>query len=88
MGESTGVRLVLWTRRPVCGPRTEIIDRLTALQSAGHVAGFDVETWPDEVAISEHTRHSRVVEADERFRAWAEAAGAVPPPGVLSGSPD
>jgi len=79
--ESTGVRLVLWTRRPVCGPRTEIIDRLTALQSAGHVAGFEVETWPEEVAISEHTRHSRVVETYERFRAWAETAGvSISPP--------
>ncbi len=76
-----GTHVVLWTRRPVCGPRTEIIDRLSSLQSAGHIAGFAVETWPDEVAVSEHTRHSRVVETYERFRSWADDAGvSISPP--------
>ncbi|PSQ59407.1 MAG: hypothetical protein BRD23_04520, partial [Halobacteriales archaeon SW_9_67_25] len=64
-GREEGPRVVLWTRRPVCGPRTEIIDRLSALRSAGQIADFAVETWPDEIAVSEHTRHSRVVETYE-----------------------
>lgn len=69
------VRMELWTRRPVCGPRTDVIDRLSTLRSAGSIAAYEVETWPDEVAISDHTRHSRVVETYERFRAWAEDNG-------------
>jgi hypothetical protein len=79
--EGTNAHAVLWTRRPVCGPRTEVIDRLSALQSAGELAGFDVETCPEEVAVSGQTRHSRVVEAYEQFRAWAVEAGvSVSPP--------
>ncbi len=78
---SETVGMVLWTRRPVCGPRTEIVDRLGALQSAGDIADFEVETWPEEIALSEHTRHSRVVETYERFRTWADAAGvSITPP--------
>jgi hypothetical protein len=71
-GDTDGTRVVLWTRRPVCGPRTEIIDRLSSLRARGQIDDFTVQTWPDEVAISEHTRHSRVIENYERFRSWAE----------------
>ena len=71
-GESEGVRMVLWTRRPVCGPRTDIIDRLSNLHSGGDIADFTVETWPDEVAISEHTEHARVVEVYKEYLLWAE----------------
>ena len=52
-----------------------VVDRLAALRSAGAVTSFDVETWPDEVALSEQTRHSRVVETYGRFRTWADDAG-------------
>jgi len=74
-GDADGTRVVLWTRRPVCGPRTEIIDRLSSIRATGGIDDFTVRTWPDEVAISEHTRHSRVVETYEQFRSWAEEAG-------------
>jgi hypothetical protein len=79
--ESEGVRMVLWTRRPVCGPRTEVIDRLSSLEADGTIADFSVETWPDEVAISEHTEHARVVEQYKEFELWAEDNGVtVSPP--------
>jgi hypothetical protein len=64
--------MVLWTRRPVCGPRTAVIDRLSTLAANGDIGGFRVETWPDEVGISEHTEHTRVIERYEAFRSWAE----------------
>jgi hypothetical protein len=71
----------LWTRRPVCGPRTTVIDRLGRLASAGTLDAYEIETWPDEVALSEHTRHSRVVETYRRFRTWAEDTGvSIAPP--------
>jgi hypothetical protein len=70
--DSEGVKMVLWTRRPVCGPRTDIIDRLSTLHSEEALADFSVETWPDEVAISEHTEHARVVEVYREYLHWAE----------------
>ncbi len=70
-GESDDVRMVLWTRRPVCGPRTEIIDRLSNLNAEGTIDEFTVETWPDEVALSEHTEHARVVEVYKEYLTWA-----------------
>lgn len=76
-GEGDGTRVVLWTRRPVCGPRTEIIDRLSSLRAGGQIAEFTVQTWPEEVAVSEHTRHSKVLETYERFRSWADDADVV-----------
>jgi hypothetical protein len=70
--ESEGVRMVLWTRRPVCGPRTDVIDRLSSLHAEGALADFTVETWPDEVAISEHTEQARVVEVYKEYLTWAK----------------
>lgn len=67
-----GVRMALWTRRPVCGPRTTVIDRLSALQSAGEIAAYDITTWPDEIVISKDTRHAGIVDIHEQFRAWAD----------------
>lgn len=64
--------MVLWTRRPVCGPRTSVIDRLSTMAANDDIGGFRVETWPDEVGISEHTEHTRVVERYKEFLAWAE----------------
>ncbi len=74
-GDADGTRVVLWTRRPVCGPRTEIIDRLSSLRARGQIDDFTVRTWPDEVTVSEHTRHSRVIETYEQFRSWADGTG-------------
>lgn len=71
-GESEGVRMVLWTRRPVCGPRTDVIDRLSSLHANEAIDDFTVETWPDEVAISEHTEHARVIEVYKRYLHWAK----------------
>ncbi|MEF8783406.1 MAG: HTH domain-containing protein [Haloarculaceae archaeon] len=73
--DGEGVRMVLWTRRPVCGPRTEIVDRLGSLSAADSIDAFRIETWPNEVVVSEHTRHTQVIETYEQFQAWAEEAG-------------
>lgn len=70
--ESDGIQLVLWTRRPVCGPRTDVIDRLSSIRSDGVIDDFTVETWPDEVAISEHTEHARVIEVYKEYLFWAD----------------
>jgi len=73
--------MVLWTRRPVCGPRTSVIDRLNSLDADDAIAEFDVQTWPDEIAISEHTEHTRVVERYKEFELWAtEADVSITPP--------
>lgn len=71
-GETEGTQMLLWTRRPVCGPRTEVIDRLSQLRARGDIGDFAVETWPDEVAISEHTEHARVIEVYKEYLLWAE----------------
>jgi hypothetical protein len=64
--------MVLWTRRPVCGPRTAVIDQLSKLRTDGVIADFEIRTWPDEIALSEHTEHSRVVEQYKEFLLWAD----------------
>lgn len=69
--DGEGTRMVLWTRRPVCGPRTEVIDRLSRLTREDAITEFTVETWPDEVVLSEHTDHTRVVEQYGAFKEWA-----------------
>lgn len=80
-GDSDSVRMVLWTRRPVCGPRTEVIDRLSSLRADGAIEDFSVETWPDEVALSEHTEHARVVEVYKEYLTWASDHGvSITPP--------
>lgn len=73
--DSEGIQMVLWTRRPVCGPRTEIVDRLGSLSAADSIDAFRIETWPNEVVVSEHTQHTQVIETYEQFRAWADEAG-------------
>jgi len=79
--DEDGVVMRLWTRRPVCGPRTEIIDRLSALSAADSLADFEIETWPDEVSLGEYTEHSRVVETYEVFSEWAAETGvSITPP--------
>jgi len=71
----------LWTRRPVCGPRTTAIDRLGRLRSAGAVEDFSVETWPDEVTVRDGEGRHEVLALVERFESWAETAGvSVRPP--------
>jgi hypothetical protein len=69
---SSTCEMVLWTRRPVCGPRTTVIDHLSSLAAADAIGGFSVETWPDELPVSEHTEHSQVVEQYKEFLLWAE----------------
>jgi len=68
-----GVFARLWTRRPVSGRQIEVIDRLSALDSAAAgIADFDVQTWPDKVVYSDHTKRSDVVRAYDTIRSWAD----------------
>lgn len=47
------ISLTLYVRRPVAGPRTETIDRLTTLDVDGAIEGFDVQTVREEVIVSQ-----------------------------------
>jgi hypothetical protein len=77
----TTVRMTLWTRQPVCGTRTSVLDRLGRLRTEGDIDGFDVETWPDEIRLDGEPSHDEVVATFDRFEAWASDHGvSVEPP--------
>jgi len=69
------IAVQLWSRRPVCGPRTTVIDQFTELATAGTIDGFDIRTWPEEVPVSEGSEHSEVLETVDRFKQWATERG-------------
>lgn len=68
-----GIEVQVWSRRPVCGPRTTAIDRLTELRSAGLFESVAIETWPEEVVPSE--ADGSVTSTVARLEAWAERNG-------------
>lgn len=77
----TGISVVLWTRRPVCGPRTTVIDRLGTLQAEERLAGFSVEIWPEEIVVSDPGDHDELLDRVDRFEQWATDNGlSVRPP--------
>ena len=47
------VALVLYVQRPVAGPRTEAIDRLSELDADWAIESFDVTTVPGEILVSQ-----------------------------------
>ena len=65
----------LWVRRPVCGPRTTVIDRLSSLRSDGTLSDFSVTTWPDEVVLTGRNRQSDLLSTIETFETWAGKRG-------------
>ncbi|MFC6862275.1 HTH domain-containing protein [Halomicroarcula sp. GCM10025817] len=71
-GRANDLEVALWTRRPVCGPRTTVIDRLSGLRSAGVLADFTVTTWPEEIVVGGRNRQSELLETIEVFEEWAE----------------
>jgi len=73
--DSDGIEVDLWVRRPVCGPRTTVIDRLSALRTAGAVADFDVTTWPEEIALTGDNRQEDLLATIEGFEDWAADRG-------------
>ncbi|MBX0321977.1 hypothetical protein EGH21_02915 [Halomicroarcula sp. F13] len=80
-GPANGLTVDLWTRRPVCGPRTTVIDRLSSLRTAGTLSDFTVTTWPDEIVVSDRNQHSELLATIETFEAWAAENGvSVRPP--------
>lgn len=74
-GMTAGLEVDLWVRRPVCGPRTTAIDRLSALRTAGAVTDFDVTTWPEEIALTGDNRQEDLLATIERFEDWAADRG-------------
>jgi len=70
--QADGVFVRLWTRRPVSDRQIEVIDRLDALEAKGELTDVDVQTWPDKVTLSGHTRHTDVIRAYESIREWAD----------------
>ncbi|WP_336336987.1 HTH domain-containing protein [Haloarcula brevis] len=75
--ESVGGELAvqLWSRRPVCGPRTTAIDRFTELAAAGVVDDFEVQTWPEEVPVDPESEHGEVLATIDRYEQWAQERG-------------
>lgn len=73
--EKSELTVDLWTRRPVCGPRTTVIDRLSSLRTAGTLEDFSVTTWPDEIIVSERNQHSELLATIEEFEVWAADNG-------------
>jgi len=73
--ESAGYRVNLWVRRPVCGPRTTVIDRLSSHTAADVLADFSVTTWPEEIVLTGRNRQSELLETIERFESWAADHG-------------
>jgi hypothetical protein len=47
------ISLDLYVQTPVVGPRTETVDRLTALNGEGAIASFDVKTVREEIIVSQ-----------------------------------
>jgi len=65
----------LWVRRPVCGPRATVIDRLSALRTAGDLDEFSVTTWPEEIALTGPNREAELLATIEGFEDWAADRG-------------
>jgi hypothetical protein len=74
-GPVTGLEVDLWVRRPVCGPRTTVIDRLSSLRGAGLIEDFSVTTWPEEIVLSGVNRADERLATIERFEEWAADRG-------------
>lgn len=68
-------RVDLWVRRPVCGPRTTVIDRLSRLSASGVLEEFSVTTWPEEIALTGPKRQGELLETIEQFESWAADRG-------------
>ncbi|KOX93826.1 hypothetical protein AMS69_07865 [Haloarcula rubripromontorii] len=75
--ESVGgeIAVQLWSRRPVCGPRTTAIDRFTELASAGVIDDFEVQTWPEEIPVAPESEHGEVLATIDRYEEWAQERG-------------
>jgi hypothetical protein len=65
----------LWVRRPVCGPRTTVLDRLSALRTAGVLDDFNVTTWPEELPLTGDNRQEDLLDTIEGFEDWAADRG-------------
>ena len=74
-GDAGGLEISLWVRRPVCGPRTTVIDRLGALRTAGELDEFSVTTWPEEIALTGANREEALLDTIEGFEDWAADRG-------------
>jgi hypothetical protein len=71
----TDLEVDLWVRRPVCGPRTTVIDRLGNLRKRGVLAAFSVTTWPEEIVLTGQNRQDDLLETIEAFESWAADHG-------------
>jgi len=74
-GDAGGLDVDLWVRRPVCGPRTTVIDRLSALRTAGDIDEFSVTTWPEEIALTGDDTQDDLLETIAGFEDWAADRG-------------
>ncbi|MFW6435493.1 MAG: HTH domain-containing protein [Halovenus sp.] len=68
-----GVTMQVWTRRPVCGTRATVVDRVGHLRSTGVIDDFEVRTWPEEVVLTEEEQ--RIPRLFEHLEQWANERG-------------
>ncbi|WP_262175490.1 HTH domain-containing protein [Haloarcula laminariae] len=73
--DTDGFVVDLWVRRPVCGPRTTVIDRLSTLRGADVLDDFDVTTWPEEIPLTGDNGQAELLETIEAYEAWAADRG-------------
>ena len=59
--------------RPAQSRRSAVVDRLEALSAAGHIAAFDVSSWPKRVPCS--GPHCEARDRYRAFSAWADEYG-------------
>jgi hypothetical protein len=69
------LEIELWVRRPVCGPRTTVIDRLGSLRASGELSEFSVTTWPEEIVLTGQNRQDGLLDTIEAFESWAADHG-------------
>jgi hypothetical protein len=59
--------------RPAQSRRSAVVDRLEALSAAGHIAAFDVSSWPKRVPCT--GPHCEARDRYRAFSAWADEYG-------------
>lgn len=73
--ERYSVEVYVRAFEPVRDEHREAVDRLQRFADEGAIEGFTVRTWPSKVRLSDRSIATDVVDAYERFDAWASEHG-------------
>ena len=79
---STDITVVCHARAPLLfEPIDRQIETLQACESEGSIESVLIQSWPDQVTISEDSPNAEVLEVFDRFRQWADGRGvSIEPP--------